>query len=586
MSATAEQGVSKTLRQVGAGPEDTRSVMRSKASRELFFAVVGPVGAGSSHVARQLARCLKEAAHDSARFSCQTIKASDAIRGSYPEHEPFEAAMASCSPLQRKIAMQERGDALRERDHAAIAATAVRYIAEARARAQGMPFIPGEPVPPDGNPRAYVIDSLKHPAEVKLLRRLYGDAFILIGVVCSPPVLEERLANAMFTSVDRRRPHNVVALKDFIKRDADDPDKKHGQHVTDAFHEADFFVDNTLDLPMPPSGEFKEAVDERLIGELSRLVSIILHDQIRRPRVEESAMHAAYSAQLQSSCLSRQVGAALTDHHGNIVATGTNEVPKAGVGVYGEDVSAGAVENRCALCSNGGNGPHCSNNKQQNELFEEALKVLFGDGLTPDQMREKLVQVRKTQLGGLLEFSRSVHAEMDALLSAGRSGTSTVGSRLFVTTYPCHYCARHIVTSGVHEVQYIEPYPKSRAIALHGDAIETVPEQWVRPRSQRPDARPEPGREGEGASLPLAMDVAQTTIDVGVAPAAAGKVLFRPFVGVAPRLYARAFRKDREYKDKVTGSLAIGKAEWGDSWSQHQVSYANLESMITAGETQ
>ena len=557
--------------------------MRSKSTHELFFAVVGPVGAGSSHVARQLVRCLKEASHDNAGFSCETIKASDAIRSSYTEPETFEAAMTGLSPLQKKIAMQERGDALRENDHAALAATAVRYIAEARARAQGMPFTPGEPVPPDGSPRAYVIDSFKHPAEVKLLRRLYGDAFILIGVVCSPPVLETRLANAMFTSVERNRPHNVTALEDFIRRDADDPDKRHGQHVTDAFHEADFFVDNTLDLPMPQSGDFRDAVDGRLIGELNRLVSIILHDQIRRPTVEESAMHAAYSAQLQSSCLSRQVGAALTDQQGNIVATGTNEVPKAGGGVYGEDVSAGAVENRCALCSNGGNGPHCSNNKQQNELFEEALKVLFPDGLTTDQMHDKLVQVRKTQLGGLLEFSRSVHAEMDALLSAGRSGTSTVGSRLFVTTYPCHYCARHIVTSGVHEVQYIEPYPKSRAIALHGDAIETVPERWVRPSSKQPDKRLMLG--GGESFFPPVLDAAQTTIDVGVAPVGAGKVLFRPFVGVAPRLYARAFRKDREYKDKITGSLAIGRAEWGESWSQHQVSYANLESMITRGNT-
>ena len=571
MSATAEQRAPGTMKQ-----GDTRSLMRSKATRELFFAVVGPVGAGSSHVARQLARCLKTASHDQVPFTCEMIKASDAIRESYGSTQAFEDQVGNLTPLAKKIAMQERGDSLRESDHAAIATTAVRNIARARASAQQITFTPGEPVPPDGSPRAYVIDSLKHPAEVKLLRRLYGDAFILIGVVCSPPVLRRRLGEAMFTGVERQRPANITALQDFIQRDADDPDKKHGQHVTDAFHEADFFVDNTPNLPTPSTGEFKDALDDRLIGELNRLVSIILHDEIRRPTVEESAMHAAYSAQLQSSCLSRQVGAALIDRHGNIVATGTNEVPKAGGGVYGEDMGAGRVENRCALCSNGGGGPYCSNNKQQNELFEEAIKVLFGGSLAENEMRDKLKNVRKTQLGGLLEFSRSVHAEMDALLSAGRSGTSTVGSRLFVTTFPCHYCARHIVTSGVHEVQYIEPYPKSRAITLHGDAIETVPENWVRPGEVR-DGR---------ASGELGASVMQTAVDVGKAPAEAGKVLFRPFVGVAPRLYAKAFRKDREYKDKVTGTLSIGNAEWGDSWSQHQVSYANLESMITAGMPQ
>ena len=37
-------------------------------------------------------------------------------------------------------------------------------------------------------------------------------------------------------------------------------------------------------------------------------------------------------------------------------------------------------------------------------------------------------------------------------MSAGRKGASTLGTRLFVTTFPCHYCARHIVSAGVDEV--------------------------------------------------------------------------------------------------------------------------------------
>jgi hypothetical protein len=35
---------------------DSRAVVRARAAHELFFAVVGPVGAGSSHVARHLVR--------------------------------------------------------------------------------------------------------------------------------------------------------------------------------------------------------------------------------------------------------------------------------------------------------------------------------------------------------------------------------------------------------------------------------------------------------------------------------------------------------------------------------------------------
>jgi deoxycytidylate deaminase len=516
------------------------------------------------------------------------LKAGDVIRESLEADQA--AVLGRLSPLDKKVAMQERGDKLRLKDHAAIAASLVTKIAEARARAQGTIFSRDAPVEPDGAPRAYVIDSLKHPAEVKLLRRLYGDAFVLIGVVCSPPVLETRLADAMFTGVERHRPPNLEKLREFIKRDADDHDRQHGQHVTDAFHEADFFVDNTPVIPPPSTGDLKDAADERLIGEFSRLLSIILHDRIRRPSIDESAMHSAYSAQLQSSCLSRQVGAALVDDRGNMVATGTNEVPKAGGGVYGEDAGPSAVENRCALCDNAGRDAFCSNNSQQNALITDAVKALFGADISAEDLQSKLVVLRKTQLGSLLEFSRSVHAEMDALLSAGRSGVSTIGSRLFVTTYPCHYCARHIVSAGVYEVQYIEPYPKSRAIDLHGDAIESVPENWVPPRRPLQCEQVEAQRSFAGrtvehdkpgnSSVPASS--APTSIDVGKSDSRNGKVLFRPFVGVAPRLYARVFKKDREYKDKITGALTIADAEWGNSWSQHQVSYASLELEIIA----
>jgi hypothetical protein len=41
----------------------------------------------------------------------------------------------------------------------------------------------------------------------------------------------------------------------------------------------------------------------------------------------------------------------------------------------------------------------------------------------------------------------------------------------YCTTYPCHSCARHILLAGIKTVYYIEPYRKSMAIQLHGEAI-------------------------------------------------------------------------------------------------------------------
>lgn len=78
-------------------------------------------------------------------------------------------------------------------------------------------------------------------------------------------------------------------------------------------------------------------------------------------------------------------------------------------------------------------------------------------------------------LKDLTEFGRALHAEMDCLLSANRSGRSVVGGTMYVTTFPCHNCTKHIVASGLKRVIYVEPYPKSRADDLHGDSISLTP---------------------------------------------------------------------------------------------------------------
>ena len=40
-----------------------------------------------------------------------------------------------------------------------------------------------------------------------------------------------------------------------------------------------------------------------------------------------------------------------------------------------------------------------------------------------------------------------------------------------VTTFPCHLCARHIVSAGISRVIYVEPYPKSLTAELYLDSI-------------------------------------------------------------------------------------------------------------------
>src|SRR5262249_31777564 len=89
---------------------------------------------------------------------------------------------------------QDAGDKLREKDHAAVARGAVLLIRRERAEMQGTVVEPEKPVIPDGKPRAFIVDSIRHPAEVGLLRRIYGDAFVLIGVVCEQDERRRRIS--------------------------------------------------------------------------------------------------------------------------------------------------------------------------------------------------------------------------------------------------------------------------------------------------------------------------------------------------------------------------------------------------------
>ncbi|RYG97728.1 MAG: deoxycytidylate deaminase [Alphaproteobacteria bacterium] len=524
---------------------DSKAILSSLRSKELFFAVVGPVGAGGSRAIKSLERACVEAG-----YQPETVRVSELIK-TWTKEQGKELPSFERKTLDNVKVLQDLGDEMRKADPSALARVTLAEIARRRAARTGVDFKPGEAVPPGDEKVAYLIDSIRHPAEKNLFRRTYANAFALVGVVCEEQERVKRILDKYLTVPEQQNNELVEQAKAFISRDADDEIAVYGQHVTKAFFEADFFVDNTA--------RDVSDKDQFLDEPLSRLVSIVSHDRIIRPTIEETAMHHAHSARVRSACLSRQVGAALVDFEGTVLATGTNEVPKAGGGVYGEQFAEEvSPDDRCAFRPE----QFCSSNREQNRIIDDLINVIPELTAVDDRVALRR-SLRKTAVGQLIEFSRAVHAEMDALMSAGRDGVTTSGTRLFVTTFPCHYCARHIVSAGVHEVQFIEPYPKSLALNLHKDAITVDASTWIPPGQIHAVTKEEA---------------------TGVVPAGTilyGKVLFRPFVGVAPRLYLRAFEKIRDLKDKETGDLKIGEPEWGDEWSPFVVAYPEIEAALS-----
>jgi deoxycytidylate deaminase len=430
---------------------------------------------------------------------------------------------AGRAKFERARMLQDRGDELRAtHHHDAVAALAISEIIARRGGHE-----------PGTRKIAFILDSLKHSAEVDLLRKVYDQSFRLVAVHCERPTREGRLIGNN-RSVAK---YAGVAEKDVIEymdRDEKDHGRKHGQQVRDAFYLADFFIDNNANSQK----------GENLTGDLSRFVDLLLGSGLVRPTKGERAMYHAYAAALQSSCLSRQVGAALVAPDGTVVATGTNDVPKFGGGVYDEDSDP---DHRCFVWEWGEGKPKfvgCHNQRKKNQLRQD-IGSWLADRLAGDlalaahpkpssgidtakrarEEAERRIQAffrdntdMLADLPGIkdiVEYSRSIHAEMNALLSAARNGISPRGTTLFCTTYPCHNCARHLVTAGVEYVYYIEPYVKSLATELHSDAISTK-----LPVPESADDTPKPSH-----------------------------MVIVPFTGVGPRMYEDFFTKRIEVKN-------------------------------------
>lgn len=524
------------------GTAPFQAAMSDLAANEMIFAVAGPVGSGTSEIAEALESLLGKSGYDTSILKARTVIEGAAIK--------YGISIPSAPRLAQSQALQDAGDSVREgsKDNAAVAVGLVGQIRTRRAEKQNAAVSPGEPIEPNGEKRAFILDSLRHPHEVALLRRVYQEAFCLIGVFCHEDERLRRLRDDKYPDASK------VDVQKFMERDENAPET-HGQKVSDTFHLADYFVDNTVNRFKQVGTNKEENPEWDVPDQLGRLVDILTHRKIVRPRPGETGMFHAYGARMRSSCLSRQVGAALIDRTGALVATGTNEVPRAGGGVYGGTFAASASGDldpgsdfRCFV-HNG----YCSNTREQNSIIKDLFATV--DELKDIVMSDDLLKrLRRTRIGQLLEFSRAVHAEMDALLSAARSGAKTGATRLYVTTFPCHNCARHIVSAGVTEVQYIEPYLKSQAIPLHGDAIVTDPKAW----NPLEDGETEPANGGNP------------------------NVLFRPFIGVAPRLYRRAFFKDRDLKDNLTGEMIrdFGPSEGHATTDTLRVSYAQVEAKL------
>lgn len=398
---------------------------------ELIFGICSPIGSHRNKVVESLTTTLKEKYN----YEVKIIKLSEYIDEYY--EEPIDKLVGRTheySDLMHKI---KGGDNLREKynTNSLLVELAIKQIREER-KAVKTTEIKGRRV-------CYIIDSLKNYDELKLLRAVYRDIFYLFSIFSLEQERNDYLVNTKELSPKE--------AKEIIEKD-DYEDIFHGQDVRNTFIEGDFFIRTSY--------TDKTAINERI----SKYLHLIFNSDIITPNKHETAMYNAKSSAGNSACLSRQVGATITDANGVHISNGWNDVPKFGGNLYN---NFDDFDKRCKQLG------YCSNVTHRNDIIkeirnslEDKLKLKF------DEINQIIKIIESSKFKNVIEYSRSIHAEMHAIIIGSQlTGDKMVGGNLYCTTYPCHNCARHIVVAGIKNVYYIEPYKKSLCLTLHDDSL-------------------------------------------------------------------------------------------------------------------
>ena len=291
---------------------------------------------------------------------------------------------------------------------------------------------------------AYIINSLKNPEEVTRLRSIYTEGFYLIGIHSDKKRRYDYLTKDKLIEKEK--------AEKLIERDEDEVEG-HGQHTRDTFHLSDFFVHLDSDV-------------DQLKVSLWRILDLIFGNPYITPIFDEYAMFMAFASALRSSDLSRQIGAVI-GRNNEIIATGANDCPKAGGGLYWPKYDKDNHEYVDTPNGRDYMRGEDSNKREQKNIISHILNDLSAS-IDKKEVERALL---KSQIRDITEYGRPVHAEMEALLFCARNTVDTREATLYTTTFPCHNCAKHIIAAGIRKVVYVEPYPKSKAFIFHDDAI-------------------------------------------------------------------------------------------------------------------
>lgn len=288
-----------------------------------------------------------------------------------------------------------------------------------------------------------VIDAFRNPYEATFFKERYS-AFYLFAIQTTDEERRQRL------------------IKENLKvADIDKLDQREYPSLNNSIH--DFYqinIEKTIEIAdvyiYNPNSDSKTYAETK--RQLIRYISLIMHPGLIPPTDEERCMQVAYDSKLNSGCLSRQVGAVISDNEYNIISLGWNSAPK--------NQTPCNLRSLFSLIRNDSDDPiGMSNFERTDEDFKKFLNQKTKDikfnllnGRNCAYCFKDAYNAYKKQKNQV--HTRSIHAEEMAFLQAARIGAPSVkGGFLFTTASPCELCSKKACHTGISKIYYIDQYP-------------------------------------------------------------------------------------------------------------------------------
>ena len=313
-------------------------------------------------------------------------------------------------------------------------------------------------------PTYIVIDSLRNPYEVLYFRERYASFYLM-----SMNTSNEARYNNLFT----KGGYTEEQIKQIDKQESNKDNLRHvfaEQDIDKCLELADIHLSwknsirkekDVLELPFDENKIVLSEGETELLKQLITYVALIMHPGLVPPSPHERCMQIAYTAKLNSGCLSRQVGAVVTNTDYSVKSVGWNTVPKGQI-----PCSLRSLE---MLCSTEDDIAY--SNFERSGSFHRIAKRLLGS-YTEKGYQQRLGGLQLTYCFKDVHTSsndkqthnqvhtRSLHAEENSFLQLAKYGTTGIdGGYLYTTASCCELCAKKAYQLGIKKIYYIDAYP-------------------------------------------------------------------------------------------------------------------------------